>query len=120
VGEGDLSYLDGKTFTKQSDDDDDGTSGDLANTIWVAPPYTGSDGTVITATLSFSTGNTYNLSLNIEIGGPYPTINPTQSGTYTLIGETITLTKNQADNPIYSDPGTLQGNTISKNRHSSI
>jgi hypothetical protein len=103
-------YLEG-TYTKQNGDGNgNGTSGGLTNTTWDSS-FTDTDGTVITAELSFSGANAYSLTLNIDIGYgmTFPVL---QSGTYTLAGSTITL-KATSPNGISTNPGTLNGNTIS-------
>jgi hypothetical protein len=66
---------------------------------------------VITAVLSFSGANAYSLILNIDIGfgPPHPV---SQIGTYTLEDNTITLTAT-SPNGIFTDPGTLNGTSIS-------
>jgi hypothetical protein len=89
-----------------STDSDDGV---LTNTIWDSS-FKDTDGTVIKAVLAFSGANAYLLSLNIKtVYGE--SLSPSQSGTYILANNTITLTATSPSD-IFTDPGTLNG-TIS-------
>jgi hypothetical protein len=97
-------------WTRQSGN---GPANNLANTTWQGV-YNGSDGTIITATLSFSGTNAYTLGLNINIVDIGMVLTPSQTGTYTLTDDQITLTPTPGlTDGIFTETGTLNGNTIS-------
>jgi hypothetical protein len=91
-----------------------GTSTNLANTTRRDIYNDSSDGTVITATLSFSGANAYTLGVKIDIVEINMSFTPSQTGTYTLTDNKITLTPAQGSTGgIFTETGTLSGNTIS-------